>query len=83
MKPLAFDYFAPSKTEEAISLLSEYGEAAKILAGGQSLVPMLNFRLARPEVLVDINRIQGLSYISESDGGLCIGALTRHRALET
>ncbi len=83
MKPPAFDYFAPTKTEEAISLLSEYGEAAKILAGGQSLVPMLNFRLARPQVLVDINRIQELSYISSSAGGIRIGALTRHRALET
>jgi len=82
MKPPAFDYFAPTRTEEAISLLTEYGEAAKILAGGQSLVPMLNFRLARPQVLVDINRIEELSYISESDGGIRIGALTRQRALE-
>lgn len=83
MKPPPFDYFAPTSTEEAISLLAEFGEAAKILAGGQSLVPMLNFRLARPQVLVDINRIKDLSYISESEGGLRVGALTRHRALET
>lgn len=83
MKPTPFDYFAPASIEEAISLLTEYGEAAKILAGGQSLVPMLNFRLARPQVLVDINRIQKLSYISESEKGIHIGALTRHRALET
>ncbi|MFQ5662619.1 MAG: FAD binding domain-containing protein [Terriglobia bacterium] len=83
MKPPPFDYFAPSTTEEAISLLGEYAERAKILAGGQSLVPLLNFRLARPQVLVDINRIQQLSYIVESEEGLRIGALTRHRALET
>lgn len=82
MKPLVFDYFAPTSVAEALSLLSEYGEAAKILAGGQSLVPLLNFRVARPHVLVDINRIKELSYIREFDGGLRIGALTRHRALE-
>lgn len=83
MKPPTFDYFVPTKTEEAISLLSDYGGAAKILAGGQSLVPLLNFRLAHPQVLVDINRIEELSHISESEGGLSIGALTRQRALET
>ncbi len=83
MKPPSFDYFAPTRTEEAVALLSEYGDAAKILAGGQSLVPMLNFRLARPQVLVDINRIEELAYISASDKGICIGALSRHRALET
>jgi CO/xanthine dehydrogenase FAD-binding subunit len=82
MKPPPFDYFAPKRTEEAVALLSEYGDAAKILAGGQSLVPMLNFRLARPQVLVDINRVEELAYISESDKGIRIGALTRHRALE-
>jgi CO/xanthine dehydrogenase FAD-binding subunit len=83
MKPPPFEYFAPNRTEEAIALLSEYGDAAKILAGGQSLVPMLNFRLARPQVLVDINRVDELAYISEFDKGIRIGALTRHRALET
>lgn len=83
MKPPVFDYFAPTQTEEALGLLSQYGDAAKVLAGGQSLVPMLNFRLARPEVLVDINRIQELSYIRSSAGGVRIGALTRHRTLET
>ena len=83
MKPAPFDYFAPASTKEAISLLTEYGETAKILAGGQSLVPLLNFRLARPQVLVDINRVQELSYISESEKGIRIGTLTRHRALET
>ncbi len=83
MKPPPFDYCAATQIEEAISLLNEYGEAAKILAGGQSLVPLLNFRLVQPQVLVDINRIEGLSYIVESEGGVRIGALTRHRALET
>ncbi len=83
MKPPPFDYFAPTTTDEAISLLSKYGENAKILAGGQSLVPLLNLRLARPQVLVDINGIKELSYIAEADGGLRIGALTRHRAVET
>jgi CO/xanthine dehydrogenase FAD-binding subunit len=83
MKPPPFDYFPVTRIEEAISLLGKYGEAAKILAGGQSLVPLLNFRLVQPQVLVDINGIEGLSYILESDGGLRIGALTRHRGLET
>ena len=82
MKPPLFDYFAPKRTDEAVALLSRYGDAAKILAGGQSLVPILNFRLARPQVLVDINRIEELTYISESDNGIRIGALTRHRAVE-
>ncbi len=81
MKPPPFDYFAPRRTEEAVALLSEYRDAAKILAGGQSLMPLLNFRLARPQVLVDINRIEGLAYISESDKGSRIGALTRPRTL--
>lgn len=83
MKPPPFDYFVPTNVEEVISLLEEHGEEAKILAGGQSLVPLLNFRLVQPRLLVDINRIEGLSSIEESDGGLWIGALTRHRALET
>lgn len=82
MKPPVFDYLAPITTEEALSLLSEYGEDAKILAGGQSLVPILNFRLAQPKVLIDINRITVLSHVVEADGGLRIGTLTRHRQLE-
>jgi CO/xanthine dehydrogenase FAD-binding subunit len=82
MKPAPFEYFAPETVPEALALLEEYGEDAKILAGGQSLVPMMNFRLVRPKVLVDINQIAGLSYIRESEGQLRIGAMTRHRDVE-
>ena len=82
MKPAPFEYFAPSTLDEALALLQRHGEDAKVLAGGQSLVPMMNFRLVRPKCLVDINRLSNLSYILESDGKLKIGALTRHRALE-
>lgn len=82
MKPAAFEYFAPETLQEALALLEEHGEDAKILAGGQSLVPMMNFRLVRPKVLVDINQVAGLSYIRESDGHLRIGAMTRHRDVE-
>jgi len=83
MKPPKFDYFDPTTVEEALDLLKEYGEDAKILAGGQSLVPLLNFRLARPQVLVDINRIKDLDYVRENNGTLAIGAMTRQRTLET
>jgi len=83
MKPPPFDYFAPATLEEAVALLEKHGDDAKVLAGGQSLVPLLNFRLVRPKCLVDINHIAGLDYIKESDGKLRIGALTRHRAVET
>jgi CO/xanthine dehydrogenase FAD-binding subunit len=82
MKPAPFEYFAPASVEEALGLLQEHGEEAKVLAGGQSLVPMMNFRLVRPACLIDINRIGGLSYISEQGGELRIGAMTRQRALE-
>ena len=82
MKPPKFDYYDPSTVEEALELLGQYGDDAKILAGGQSLVPLLNFRLARPEVLVDINRVQDLDYVRESNGKLAIGAMTRQRTLE-
>jgi CO/xanthine dehydrogenase FAD-binding subunit len=68
--------------EETLSLLARYGEEAKVLAGGQSLIPLLNFRLARPERLVDVNRIDELAYIRRRDGVLHIGALTRMAALE-
>ena len=71
MKPAEFDYFAPTTVEEAVSLLAEHGDHAKIIAGGQSLIPLLNFRLACPRILIDINRIESLSYITESGGGLC------------
>jgi carbon-monoxide dehydrogenase medium subunit len=83
MKPVSFTYCRPDSLEEALSLLAEHGPEAKPLAGGQSLVPAMNFRLARPGVLIDLNRIAALAGITETDdGGLRIGAMTRQRALE-
>lgn len=82
MKPAPFEYFNPMTVPEALALLAEHGEEAKVLAGGQSLVPLMNFRLARPKVLIDLNRIPSLAYIREADGGLAIGAMTRQRAVE-
>ena len=83
MKPANFDYYAPSTLEEVLTLLQQYGDEAKILAGGQSLMPLMNMRLARPSVVIDINRVSELEHISPSDdGGLSIGALTRERAVE-
>ncbi len=77
MKPPPFSYHAPASVDEALTLLSSLPDA-KILAGGQSLVPTMNFRLARPTNLVDINRISDLDYVREDDGKLTIGALARH-----
>lgn len=82
MKPAAFAYFDPTTTAEAVELLGALGDEAKVLAGGQSLVPMMNMRLAKPEAIVDINRVKELAYIKEADDGLLIGALTRQRAVE-
>ena len=82
MKPPRFDYFDPATLDEALALLGERGEDAKLLAGGQSLVPLLNFRLARPRALVDLNRIDSLAYIRPHDGGLALGAMTRQRDVE-
>jgi CO/xanthine dehydrogenase FAD-binding subunit len=82
MKPAKFEYQDPHSVEDALDLLKQYGGDSKILAGGQSLVPMLNFRLASPEVLIDINRLQELDYVREKDGKLAIGALTRQTTLE-
>jgi 2-furoyl-CoA dehydrogenase FAD binding subunit len=82
MKPSAFEYFTPSTVREAIELLRSHGDEAKILAGGQSLIPMMNFRVARPKVLIDINKIKELNYIREEKGELVIGGLTRERTLE-
>ena len=82
MKPAAFRYFAPRAVEEALELLAEHGEEGKVLAGGQSLVPAMNFRLARPAALIDINRIDGLNYVRGEDGTLRIGALARHARFE-
>ncbi len=82
MKPARFDYHAPASVDEAIALLARYGGEAKLLAGGQSLVPLLNFRLSRPAALVDLNRAAGLAYIHEAAGHVRIGAMTRQRAIE-
>jgi carbon-monoxide dehydrogenase medium subunit/6-hydroxypseudooxynicotine dehydrogenase subunit alpha len=82
LKPPLFDYHDPRGLEEALDLLAEHGEDAKVLAGGQSLVPLLNFRLARPDHLVDLGRIPGLAYIRKRDGVLHIGAMTRQATLE-
>ena len=83
MKPAPFEYFAPTDMAEALDLLARYGDEAKILAGGQSLMPLMNMRLARPSVLVDINRLSALSHIAlDANGALAIGALTRQRAIE-
>ncbi len=82
MKPPPFAWYAPDTLEEALSLLAEHGDEAKALAGGQSLIPVLNFRLARPSVLVDLNRVAALSGIAEIDGGVRIGAMTRQREAE-
>jgi CO/xanthine dehydrogenase FAD-binding subunit len=81
VKPPPFTYHAPTTVEEACALLASL-EDAKVLAGGQSLVPLLNFRLARPQHLVDINRIDGLDRIYERDGGVAVGALVRQSAVE-
>lgn len=82
MKPPPFEYDDPRTLDEALALLAEHGEDAKILAGGQSLVPLLNFRLARPERLIDVNGISQLDYLRFDDRALRIGALVRHSALE-
>jgi carbon-monoxide dehydrogenase medium subunit len=82
MKPAPFDYHAPRSVAEAVVLLAAHGEDAKVLAGGQSLVPAMNFRLARPAVLVDINRTAELDFCKATDGMLRIGALTRHVRFE-
>jgi len=82
VKPPPFEYFEPASVDEAVGLLAEHGESARVLAGGQSLVPLLAFRLVRPSCLVDLNRIGALAYVEERDGGLALGAMTRQRAAE-
>jgi carbon-monoxide dehydrogenase medium subunit len=81
--PGSFDYMVAHSVEEAVALLDQHGDEAKVLAGGHSLIPLLRFRLASPSVLIDINRINGLEYIQETDGVLRIGALTREAELDT
>jgi CO/xanthine dehydrogenase FAD-binding subunit len=82
MKPAVFEYYDPTTLGEALSLLARLGDDAKVLAGGQSLVPTMNFRLARPANLVDINRLAELSYIRVEAGTLALGAMTRQRQVE-
>ena len=83
MKPPPFEYVRADNVDQVLALLDEHGDEAKVLAGGQSLVPTLNFRLAQPAVLIDINRLSELDGVRASaDGGVEIGALTRQRALE-
>ncbi len=82
MIPGSFDYVTAKSVPEALALLEQYGDDAKILAGGHSLIPLLRYRLAAPAVLIDINRISGLEYLQETDGVLHIGALTREVELD-
>ena len=82
MIPAAFEYHAPASLDDATALLARLGEDAKILSGGQSLIPLMKLRLSSPPHVVDINGIPGLSYIREADGVLAIGALTRESELE-
>jgi aerobic carbon-monoxide dehydrogenase medium subunit len=82
VKPPRFEYHAAHSVDEAVELLGRYGGDAKVLAGGQSLMPMLNFRLARPAALVDVNRVAALAYVREDDGVVAFGAMTRQRTIE-
>ncbi|HYF94376.1 MAG TPA: xanthine dehydrogenase family protein subunit M [Symbiobacteriaceae bacterium] len=82
MKPAPFQYYDPATLHEALDLLRQHGDEAKLLAGGQSLVPMLNMRLARPAILIDLNRVEGLAYVREEGGMLAVGAMTRHADIE-
>jgi carbon-monoxide dehydrogenase medium subunit len=82
MYAAAFDYARPSTVDEAIALLSQHGEDAKVLAGGHSLIPAMKLRLAQPKVVVDIGRIAGLSYVREAGGRVAIGAMTTHADIE-
>jgi aerobic carbon-monoxide dehydrogenase medium subunit len=82
VKPPRFDYHAPATLDEALALLARHGGEAKVLAGGQSLMPLLNFRLSRPAALVDLNRVASLAYIREENGHVAFGAMTRQRTIE-
>ena len=82
MKPAPFEYHAPRSLEEALTLKNEHGDEAKILAGGQSLVPAMNFRVVQPSVLIDLNRVAGLSFIREEGATIRIGSMARERHLE-
>jgi len=82
VRPAPFEYCAPRSVDEALDLLARHGEDAKLLAGGQSLVPMMNMRLVRPAVVVDLNRVAALDAVHGDAGGLRLGALVRQHALE-
>jgi len=82
MYPASFEYHAPASVDEALALLERYGDEGKVLAGGQSLIPLMKLRFASPRALVDLNRVQGLDTIEEEGGHLKIGALVRHRDCE-
>jgi aerobic carbon-monoxide dehydrogenase medium subunit len=82
MYPASFEYVAPTTLDEALAVLEEHGDDAKVLAGGQSLIPLLKLRFAAPRVVVDINEISGLDHLEEQDGSLHIGTLVRHKACE-
>jgi carbon-monoxide dehydrogenase medium subunit len=80
--PARFEYYAPETLDEALDLLERYGDEGKVLAGGQSLIPLMKLRFAAPRALVDLNRVSGLDDLGEQEGGLRIGALVRHKACE-
>lgn len=83
MKPAPFDYYAPQTVEEALQNLTDLGYSGKVLAGGQSLIPAMNFRMSRPSALVDLNKVEDLFYIKPTaDGGLAIGTMTRDSVVE-
>jgi carbon-monoxide dehydrogenase medium subunit len=81
MYPPPFEYAAPDHLDQALDLLAEHGDEAKILAGGQSLIPLLKLRFAAPALLIDLGRVPGLDTVSERDGALVVGALARHATL--
>jgi carbon-monoxide dehydrogenase medium subunit len=82
MKPASFEYHVPDSIEQALDHLHEYGSEAKLLAGGQSLIPAMNFRVVQPGILIDLNRIKGLEFVHEDGKALRLGAMTRERELE-
>ena len=82
MKPASFAYHAPTTVDEALALLQANGPDCRVLAGGQTLIPMMNFRLASPPVIVDLNRIPDLAYIKDQGDSICVGAMTRQRTIE-
>ena len=83
MIPVQYDYVAPATLDEAVSLLSQHQDEAKLLAGGHSLIPAMKLRLAQPSLLIDIGRIKDLAYITEDDGQIRIGAMTSHYQIES